>query len=490
MFGKYFGRFVATVLLVAVFSCTLFSCKSAGDESSSPASDASGSTVEVDAYRDENGNYKAALPDKDWGEREFRILVRSQKFGTYQSDDFTTHSTMYGDLINDQVFERNARVEERYNVKIVPVLSDSPLTDIRTEVMAGTDMFDAAMPTLREAAVLAGEGSLYDLRSFAYIDLEAPWWDKNATAAFSFGNAVYFPTGDITILNKVCTNSILFNKDIIKNNNMEDPYALVREHKWTFDKLVEMAKAAATDPSEENRVYGMVSSYYDVQGLIGSTGTTICKKDENDYPYLSFGDERSQTIARRILETFADSGSWAIYAQECEEPIWDTSFAIFYEGDALFRISAFSATTKMRAYDIDFGILPLPLWNEDQENYYSYCGTGEVAGLTIPICVSDPEFSAFIVEACAAEAKNTLTPAYYEVNLLGRDVRDDESEEMLDIIFDNILYDAGEAYDFGQMGTVLATLVQNRSADITSAFDAVRDQINAEIQDIIDLYKN
>lgn len=79
---------------------------------------------------------------------------------------------------------------------------------------------------------------------------------------------------------------------------MEDPYALVREHKWTFDKLVEMAKAAATDPSEENRVYGMVSSYYDVQGLIGSTGTTICKKDENDYPYLSFGDERSQTIAR------------------------------------------------------------------------------------------------------------------------------------------------------------------------------------------------
>ena len=40
------------------------------------------------------------------------------------------------------------------------------------------------------------------------------------------------------------------------------------------------------------------------------------------------------------------------------------------------------------------------------------------------------------------------------------------------------------------MGTVLATLVQNRSADITSAFDAVRDQINAEIQDIIDLYKN
>ena len=102
--------------------------------------------------------------------------------------------------------------------------------------------------------------------------------------------------------------------------------------------------------------------------------------------------------------------------------------------------------------------------------------------------MQDPEFSAFIVEACAAEAKNTLTPAYYEVNLIGRDVRDDESEEMLDIIFGNIIYDAGEAYNFGQMNTVLATLVQNRSADITSAFEAVKTQINQEIQQIIDLY--
>ena len=59
---------------------------------------------------------------------------------------------------------------------------------------------------------------------------------------------------------------------------------------------------------------------------------------------------------------------------------------------------------------------------------------------------------------------------------------------LLDIIFGNIIYDAGEAYNFGQMNTVLAALVQNRSADITSAFEAVKTQINQEIQQIIDLY--
>ena len=155
MYAKYFCRFASIVLLAAVLICSLSSCKTNGDESASPSSALSEDVSQTDAYRDENGSYVPDLPAKDWGEREFRVLVRSSKFGTYQSDDFTTDSQMYGDLINDQVYERNARIEERYNVKIVPVLSDALLADIRTEVVAGTGMFDAAMPTLREAGKAA-----------------------------------------------------------------------------------------------------------------------------------------------------------------------------------------------------------------------------------------------------------------------------------------------------------------------------------------------
>ena len=108
--------------------------------------------------------------------------------------------------------------------------------------------------------------------------------------------------------------------------------------------------------------------------------------------------------------------------------------------------------------------------------------------------VENLEATCYLLELLGYYGKHTpfksINDAYYETTLKLQATDTDEDARMLDIIFDNILYDAGEAYDFGQMGTVLATLVQNRSADITSAFDAVRDQINAEIQDIIDLYKN
>ena len=113
---------------------------------------------------------------------------------------------------------------------------------------------------------------------------------------------------------------MLFNKEIIRNNNMEDPYMLVREHKWTFDTFLEMAKAASTEASDDKRVYGLLTGYADALTFIGSTGATICKKDENDYPYLSFGEERTQTVARKVLEAFSSSGTWAIYAQECGDP--------------------------------------------------------------------------------------------------------------------------------------------------------------------------
>lgn len=43
-------------------------------------------------------------------------------------------------------------------------------------------------------------------------------------------------------------------------------------------------------------------------------------------------------------------------------------------------------------------------------------------------------------------SRKLIVPAYYEKTLMGKVKRDDESEEMLDIVFSNILYDFGLCY--------------------------------------------
>ena len=107
-----------------------------------------------------------------------------------------------------------------------------------------------------------------------------------------------------------------------------------------------------------------------------------------------------------------------------------------------------------------------------QEQYRSYCTTGETVGFAIPTSAKDPEFSAYMLEAYSA---------YYEVNVRYKDTRDDESQRMLDIIFDNIVYDMGECYDFGGMKNMFMTLTQNGSSDIVSSLEAVKSQAQEAI---------
>jgi hypothetical protein len=93
-----------------------------------------------------------------------------------------------------------------------------------------------------------------------------------------------------------------------------------------------------------------------------------------------------------------------------------------------------------------------------------------------------------MIEAYSAWAKNFITKAYYEVNLRYKDIRDNESEEMLDIIFGNIVYDIGECYNFGGLTSMFSELSKNRSSDIVSNIESRKTEAQTKIDELIDMY--
>lgn len=487
-------KFIALALLAVMMLTCLVACNKDEDVSVGDGSSTSTTSGSTDAEKDwkdaETGKYvpKHEVRKAEYVNKTFTVAVRGGD-GTYSSDDFTTNSTMYGELIDNAVKTRNEKVEELYGVKLEVVKEQNINELILNDCSSGTGLYDLIMPTLPSLSSLARQDYLIDLSTLENFYKDAPWYSQNCTEAFSFNNKIYFTTGDLTILPKVCTPSILFNKEMASKNDLGDLYSLVDNKEWTFDKMIEMAQKVAvigdpSTPDADNNIYGMVTGYADSISFFGSSGEKICDKDAQDMPMLSIGStERSINIAQKILETLSGGhGQWLVYAQECPTPIWETSFAIFYEGRALFRPSAFSATTKLRTRSqIEFGILPMPLMDFTQEQYRSYCTTGETVGFAIPTSAKDPEFSAYMLEAYSAWAKNYITPAYYEVNLRYKDTRDDESQRMLDIIFDNIVYDMGECYDFGGMKNMFMTLTQNGSSDIVSSLEAVKSQAQEAI---------
>ena len=118
-------RFLSIFLLL-VFSFTFLVACDSSDANSDGAA-----TQVTDEYIDADGNYVPRFEVKDWEGREFSIIVRGEAYGTYQSDDFTTESELYGELIEDAVKKRNDKVETTYNVKINVEKTDDVLGKVR-----------------------------------------------------------------------------------------------------------------------------------------------------------------------------------------------------------------------------------------------------------------------------------------------------------------------------------------------------------------------
>ena len=156
---------------------------------------------------------------------------------------------------------------------------------------------------------------------------------------------------------------------------------------------------------------------------------------------------------------------------------------------SLFCGSAFSALKKLRAYDVDsiYGIVPLPKANVEQEKYYTPASS-MIYGICIPVNVPNPEFSAYMIEALACGGKNFVSPAYYEVALKSRAAKDDGSEEMLDLIFGNVVYDLGIMYNFGGID-MFGQLMVNNSTAVTSHLQSIEPAVQAAIDAYVEAYE-
>lgn len=497
----------ASLLIALLLSATAFaSCQdtsgeqseatnSTGTSNSSATSQDNSAEESDDPYTDERGIYVTTLDPNKYTDKEFTIIVRGEAAAVYQSDDFVVGSEYYGDTLQIAVETRNKKIEETYGTVLNVIKENDYYSKINLDLTSGTQLYDAIMPTLPQLAGFAQQGYLCDLTQLESMNIDAPWYDQNANAAFSIGGHLFFTTGDITILNKVNTPSMLFNKDYAEELQLPDLYQLVRDNEWTYDKMMEFAKKATFDSDGESGMtgadnWGVLNAHGDALSFYRSFGYTICAKDGNDYPYLCITEETNTTALQRILTDMAETGTWCCYAQDFDGDIWSTSLEAFKQGRVLFRPSAFSAATKLRIAGTNFGILPMPLMNSDQDHYWASCGTGETAGFGIPLNAKDPEFSAYMIEAYSCEAKNYLTPAYMEVNLKSKDAKDDADLEMIEIIFNNIRYDVGDVYNFGKIKTVISDMVKEGDANIVSKLDSITDSINEEIETIIDEYQS
>lgn len=470
-------RLTAIILaLLLAMPTVLASCAESAENTDAASEDKTNVSAEsVQAEETEDVRLYADVPaDSNFGGYEFNILCSSNsEYSIIQNDFFAEDIT--GEPINDARYNRNIAVGDKLNVKIIStdasaVGTDAGYADISKDVQSGTGSYDAATACGYATAKLAMGNFLYDLKEVPYIDLSAPWWDKVANDSLQILDQLFYTTGDITTSDNDATYCIMFNKQLITDYNLENPYELVNEGTWTMDRFINMANMVTNDIDgngvyDSNDLYGALVWDDTMMGIVNCTGETCVSINEEGLMELSINTERILDAVTKFLDFGMTDVSY-----EYQRYNWDDSLLVnmFSANQSLFLTQLFQLIPKLREMDNDFGILPYFKFDETQDKYYTTMGSWHSVFFCVPNVQEDVSRTGIVIECLANEGMYDLTEAYYEKTLKGKSARDQESQAMLDVIFANRVYDLGWYYQIGSYNENVMNLLRNYTNNMAS----------------------
>ncbi|MCL2159429.1 MAG: hypothetical protein FWH48_08480, partial [Oscillospiraceae bacterium] len=357
---------------------------------------------------------------------------------------------------------------------------------------AGDDIYDAAVPNMYDQATLAAGGNLVDLKTVPFLDLSKKWWDQKANVDLTIKSKLFFTVGDLFIMDNDATWLVIFNKELIKNLEFENPYDIVRAGKWSFDKLLDMCKGVSKDLNgdgvmDRNDFYGNVSQGENMTAYYLAAGEKYIQKDAADMPFTAMDTERSLSVIEKIYDLMYDNTvSYNYWDLSDAEPFKITQ-AMFENNQAIFKITALQLVIRMRNMETNFGIIPMPKYEETQKDYAHYVHP-TASALSIPTTNQNLERTGIILEALAAESYYTVRPAYYEISINGKFLRDEESIDMLDIILDTRVYELAGMYGWGGLGSVLEEMYRPKKRDFVSTYEKKKDSYTKAIDKTLESF--
>ena len=412
------------------------------------------------------------LPEADYKGYEFTFLNGNVSY-TYAS---VVAEEQNGETMNDAIYLRNTKVEDRYNITIKEVITKEPQTDYTKAVTAGDNSFDIALLRMEWAFPVVLENSVVSWDNIPHLNLDQPWWVQGSVESMSLMNKVYFAVSQFDVSHFESVRAFVYNKDMAADFKLDSPYKLVRDGKWTLDAFYKMATAVAADLNSDGAWteadrYG-VTCYNNVlcNTLMCGVGSILSiGKDKDDMPYFNLDQEPHMSRLLRVAELFAEQNGFTERMNKQE---------MFKNGTALFRCCLFSEVAALRDMEDDFGILPAPKYDEAQKEYINLGGSPFF--MVVPVTAEDLDRTGAVMEALAVDSMGLIDNAYYEIVLKGKTSRDEESIEMLELINSTLYYYHPLANSY--LNAPLANdYIWNASTDFASYFASVKDQINADI---------
>ncbi|MBO4795393.1 MAG: hypothetical protein J5547_04855 [Clostridia bacterium] len=447
-------RLIALILSVLMISLVFAACSKTdpGQNESKPASsgesaDNSGAAEDSSAEEESEDPFEDGLPEKNYGGREFRILQRTEFKYEFENDETVPEK------VNQLVAERNRKVEDRFGVKIVTVdqmgawgKHEDFMSFIRNSMVQEDPGYDiiagyaAIMPSAIGDDLFRNWHDLDD-----WINFDKSWWSQDIVDELTVNGRLYLLTGDISMTFWDMMTGMFFNKELASLYSL-DLYSLVRSHDWTFDKMLQICKDTYIPTDDDDaRIYSyctqrttQIDVYQDAFGI------NVTEKDGEGRPHYTVNNEKTYNALHMLFDLVVRQPF--TYIIPADESQYEEFFGL---GRSLFEPLALGDGIKLKNYDIDYGILPMPLYNKEQDDYYTTC-RDNYSVFAVPATTTDDalEFVGIITEALCVESSRTVIPQYYNIVLKERNTTDADSVEMIDIVRKGVRCNFGYLYSY------------------------------------------
>jgi hypothetical protein len=167
---------------------------------------------------------------------------------------------------------------------------------------------------------------------------------------------------------------------------------------------------------------------------------------------------------------------------------YDVGGEIFYHGNTLFTTATVSTTQNLRSAEFAGSIIPMPKYTEAQEHYMCSASDVYFTALCVPITVSDFDRTGYILDAMSYYGDEIIRPAAIDKQVLVKGVQDEDTEEMIRIIFDSKAVDLSFVTDWGGWPGIMHEFVKNAKNNLSSSEAKYTKRVNLAIRKSLEAF--
>ncbi len=482
----------SALMLTALASCGS-SEPTTTDTTAAPSPDETTAPVVESEYK---------KPNVDLGGKTmtFAIIDATQlayKIGTY----IMLTDEENGDLINDALVKANRAVEEELNVKLEPMLlpraTSYNVADPYTKpILAGDDEYQIALPMVAGLRVILSTPDVVrDLNEIDTLDLSHSWWDQNSVYEYNIGGKQYAVNGDLSIFMKGAPICYFFNKQLVEDLKLSNPYQMVYDGTWTFDEMAKLAEAAAADLNGNSEVdvddrFGLFCESANMTHNLIAGGVRYSSRDKDGNISLTLNDQKTATLVEKIFNLMTNTkitvraessmvkGKYASVYTDFFSPVFMDNRALFYSNQTLLALD-------YREMESDFGLLPPPKYDEEQKDYHSLLNAAWADTVMVPVTNPDLDATGYVLDAMGYYYQQYVTTAFIDQTVLNKSVRDTDSEKMVRMIYDNVSYDVAINFNWGNCYTLVNNITNGTEANFASVYASNEAAIKAAMDKTI-----